>query len=96
VYGFPVIGVTRSMTVKAVVPVTFASVGAVYADFGDAIDGLALSDLLAYEIAKLKKETSQGFLDNILRAIPQSILSIAYGGAVRGMQLQAGITQVDY
>jgi hypothetical protein len=96
VYGFPVISTTRYMHVKAIVPTAFASIGAVYADYGDAVDGLVLSDLLAYELAKLKKETSQGFLDNILRSIPQGILDIAYGGAIRAQQLQDGIIKVEY
>jgi len=95
VWAWPVIGVTRHIHVKAAVPVTVANVSTDYPDI-DNVDSRVLSKILAYEIARLKKETSQVFLDGILRFIPQDILNMVYGGAVRSSQLQDGITRVEY
>ena len=94
VYAWPVINRTRYIHLKVPVPVTISAI--TNCPDIDAIDTRLVSRLLAYEIAKLKKETSQAFMDNILRGIPQGTLDMVYGGAVRGSQLQTGITQVEY
>lgn len=91
VYGFPVINRTRSMTVKAVVPVTISAIGD-YPDI-DGVDSRLLSRLLAYEIARLNKENSPDFLNGILKPVPQDVLNTVYGGAVRGAQLYDHVLQ---
>lgn len=91
VWGWPVINRTRSMTVKAVVPVTIAAIGD-YPDI-DGVDSRILSRLLAYEMARLNKENSPEFLNGILRPVPQDVLNTVYGGAVRGAQLYDHVAQ---
>ena len=92
VWGYPVINRTRYMTIRAPMPVTIAAIGD-YPDI-DTVDSRVVSRLLAYEMAKLKKEVSAAFLQGILSLIPGNILQQVYGGAVRGSQLQSGIRQV--
>lgn len=91
VWGYPVINTTRHMTVKAIVPVTISTI-TFYPDI-DTVDSRVVSRLLGYEIARLKKEVTQEFLNNILRFVPQNILDMVYGGAVRGNQLQSHVIQ---
>ena len=86
VYGWPVINRTRSMTVKAVIPVTISAIGD-YPDL-DVVDSRIASSLLAYKMAKLKKETSRAFLDGILEDVPPAMRPMNYGNAVRQSQLQ--------
>lgn len=92
VYGWPVINRTRSMTIKAVVPVTISAIGD-YPDI-DGVDSRVVSRLLAFEIAKLKKETSQSFLNNIINQVPREMLPMSYGGAARAAQLQDRVDEV--
>ena len=92
VWGFPVINRTRHMTIRAPMPVTIATIG-LYPEL-DTVDSRVVSRLLAYEIARLKKDTSQGFLDGILTGVPKNVLPSSYGGALRSSQLQDRIVQV--
>ena len=94
VYGYPVINTTRSMTVKAIIPTTIATIGLI-PDL-DVVDSRVVSRLLAYELAKLKKEVSPEFLAGILAPVPKDILRLAYGDAVRANQLQDRILEVDW
>ena len=86
VWGWPVINRTRSMTVKAVIPVTITAITD-YPDL-DVVDSRIASSLLAYKMAKLKKETSRAFLDGILEDVPPAMRPQNYGNAVRSSQLQ--------
>jgi hypothetical protein len=54
-----------------------------------------LSSLLAYKIAKLKKETSPSFLQGILEDVPAEVVRSAFGSGVRRSQLQDRIAQVS-
>lgn len=92
VYGWPVINRTRSIHVKAVVPVTISAIGD-YPDL-DVVDSRIASFLLAYKIAKLKKETSQAFLNNILEEVPPEMRPQNYGAGVRASQLQDGVSEI--
>lgn len=92
VYGWPVINRTRSMHVKAIVPVTITSITD-YPDI-DGVDSRIISRLLAYEIACLKKETSQQFLNNIISKVPREMLPQNYGAAARQAQLQDFVEEV--
>jgi hypothetical protein len=92
VWAYPVINRTRYLTMRVPVAVQIVNIGD-YPDLGH-YDSRVVSSLLAYEMAKLKKETSQAFLDNILRGVPKEVLDVVYGGAVLGSQLQSGIAQV--
>jgi hypothetical protein len=94
VWAFPVIGQARSIHMRVPVPVTISAI--TKTPNLDNVDTRIASQILAYKIAKLKKETSQAFLDNILRDIPQEYRDPDYGGGVRKAQLQDGIRQVDY
>jgi hypothetical protein len=92
VWAYPVINRTRYLTMRVPVAVQITNIGD-YPDLGH-YDSRVVSSLLAYEIAKLKKETSQAFLDNILRRVPKEVLDVAYGGAITSSQLQDNVTQV--
>jgi len=92
VWAYPVINRTRYLTMRVPVAVQITAIGD-YPDLGH-YDSRVVSSLLAYEIAKLKKETSQAFLDNILRRVPKEVLDVVYGGAVLGSQLQDRVAQV--
>jgi len=92
VWAYPVINRTRYLTVR--VPVAIQVTGP--SDYPDLnhYDSRVVSSLLAYEMAKLKKETSASFLNNILSRIPKEVLNTVYGGAISASQLQSCISQV--
>jgi len=92
VWAYPVINRTRYLTMRVPVAVQITAIGD-YPDLGH-YDSRVVSSLLAYEIAKLKKETSGDFLNNILRRVPKEILDVVYGGAILGSQLQDRVAQV--
>lgn len=92
VWAFPVINRTRYMHIRASVPVTISAI--TKTPNIDGVDTRVTSRLLAYEIAKLKKETSQQFLSNILAGVPREALPQSYGAAARKGQLQHHIIEV--
>ena len=92
VWAYPVINRTRYLTMRVPVAIQITGLGQ-FPDTGH-YDSRVASSLLAYEIAKLKKETSQAFLDNILRRVPKEVLDVVYGGAILGSQLQDRVAQV--
>ena len=91
VWAFPVINTTRSLHIRYPAPVTIAAIGD-YPDL-DTVDSRLVSRLLAYEMARLKKEVSQEFLNGILAPVPKEVLNQVYGGAVRSSQLQDHVIQ---
>ena len=93
VWGYPVINRTRYMTIKAPVPQVVMSDLTETPDI-DSVDSILLSRILAYEMARLKKDNSQSFLDSTLRGVPKDIVTALYGSGVRKSQLQDGILQV--
>lgn len=86
VWAYPVINATRHIHLRIPSPVTISNIGT-KPDI-DTVDSRVVSRLLAYEMAKTKKESSQEFLNNILAGVPQDILNLMYGGAVRQSQGQ--------
>jgi hypothetical protein len=91
VWAYPVINRTRYMHLRIPSPVTIANIGD-KPDL-DTVDSRVVSRLLAYDMARLNKESSADFLDSILRGVPREILNTVYGGAVRSSQLQDHVIQ---
>jgi hypothetical protein len=91
VWAYPVINRTRHIHLRIPAPVTIATLG-VIPDL-DTVDSRIVSRLLAFEMAKLKKERDQAFLQNIIAPVPQDILNTVYGGAIRASQLQDRVIQ---
>lgn len=91
VYAYPVINRTRYIHLRVPAPVTIAAL--TENPDVDTVNSRVLSSLLAYKIAKLKKETSPSFLQGILEDVPASVLQAAFGGAVRASQLQDHVIQ---
>lgn len=91
IWAFPVIDQTHYMHLR-VPGRTYLANGGEHPDL-DLADALIVSRLLAYEMAKLKKETTQAFLENILSGVPKEILGARYGVGLRGAQLQDNIVQ---
>ena len=94
VYAYPVINRTRYMHLRVPAPVSIASL--TDAPDVDTVNSRVLSSLLAYKMAKLKKETSPSFLQGILEDVPAEVLKAAFGGAVRASQLQDHVIQRDW
>jgi hypothetical protein len=94
IWAYPVINRARYMTLN-VVP--FYQITAITnipdVDEGDA---RVIARLLAWEIARLKKETSQVFLDSILSPLPKEVLQKMYRGGVTMAQLQSSVLWRDW
>jgi hypothetical protein len=86
VWVYPVINRTRYIHLRVPSPVTIGNIGD-KPDL-DTVDSRVVSRLLAYEMARLNKENSADFLNGILAPVPKEVVSLVYGGAVRGSQLQ--------
>jgi len=86
VWAYPVLNRTRYMHLNIPAPVTISAIGD-KPDL-DTVDSRVVSRLLAYDMARLNKESSADFLNGILRGVPREVLDVVYGGAVRGGQLQ--------
>lgn len=91
VYAYPVINRTRYIHLRVPAPVTISAL--TDKPDVDTVNSRVLSSLLAYKIAKLKKETSPSFLQGILEDVPAQVLQAAFGGAVRASQLQDHVIQ---
>lgn len=91
VYAFPVINTTRYIHLRVPAPVQITAL--TQTPDLDPADSRIASRLLAFEMARLKKDMSPEFLNNIVRLVPQDILDMRYGGAVRASQLQDHIIQ---
>ena len=72
VYAYPVINRTRYIHLRVPAPVTIAAL--TDKPDVDTVNSRVLSSLLAYKMAKLKKETSVTFLQGIIEDVPQSVL----------------------
>ena len=94
VYAYPVINRTRYIHLRVPAPVTITAL--TDKPDVDTVNSRYLSSLLAYKIAKLKKETSPQFLQGILEEVPQSVISAAFGQAVRASQLQDHVIQRNW
>ena len=91
VWAYPVIDRTRYIHIRIPSQVTITNLSDT-PDI-DTIDSAVISRFLAYEMAKLKKETTQAFLDNIMATVPKELKSQMYGAAVRNSQLQDHVIQ---
>jgi hypothetical protein len=93
VFAYPVINRTRYIHLRVPAPVTISAL----TDKPDVatVNSRVLSSLLAYKIAKLKKETSPSFLQGILEDVPAEVVRSAFGSGVRRSQLQDRIAQVS-
>lgn len=91
VWAYPVINRTRHLTVRAPLPVTISAI----TDYPDlnVVDSRTVSRLLAYEIAKLNKESSADFLEGILSPVPRGVRQLMYGGNLTASQLQDHVIQ---
>jgi len=94
VYAYPVIGRTRYIHLRVPAPVTITALTD-KPDI-DTVNSRVLSSLLAYKMAKLKKETSPAFVQGILEDVPAEVIRAAFGGAVRASQLQDHVIQRDW
>lgn len=91
VWGYPVINRTRHMTVRATVYTQLAAIGDI-PDIEEA-DANVVARLLAWEIARLKKEVDAKFLDSIIAPVPPEVVQQMHGGAPKAAQLQDHVIQ---
>jgi len=89
VWGFPVINRTRHMTLKVIPATEIAAI----TDTPDLDEGDAriIARLLAWEIARLKKESTPAFMESIIAPLPKSVLDRVYRGGVNSLQLPAAV-----
>lgn len=80
VWGYPVINRTRHMTVEAAVYTQLAAANDI-PDIEEA-DANVVARFLAWEMARLKKEAGQSFLDSILSPVPREVVEQMHGGAI--------------
>ena len=92
VWAYPVINRQRFLTARAPMPVTISAIGD-YPEL-DTVDSRVVSSILAYKIAKLKRESDQGFLNGIIEEIPVEYRQAAYGTAIRASQLHDRVVEV--
>lgn len=85
VWAYPVINRTRYLTTKASVALQISTI-AKYPDLDEG-DVVPFTRLLAWEIARAKKENSQAFLDSILAPVPRTLLDKMHRGGVLANQL---------
>lgn len=91
VWAYPVIDRTRYVHIR--IPSQVSITALTDTPDIDTTDSTIISRFLAYEIAKLKKETTQAFLDNIIATVPKELKAQMYGAAVRNSQLQDHVIQ---
>lgn len=94
VWVYPVLNRARHLTVKAI-PVNTISAITKYPDITEG-DGRIIARLLAWEIARLKKESTQAFLDGILAPVPKDVLQRMYRGGVLGAQKPSQVLWRDW
>ena len=95
IWTYPVINRTRYMTLR-VSPYFTALTAITEVPDIDEGDASIVSRLLAHEIAKLKKENSQEFLNGILRAVPKEVLDKMYRAGVHQNQLPSSVEWRDW
>jgi len=94
VWAYPVINRARYMTLGVIPSTTLAAITNIPdLDEGDA---RIIARLLAWEIARLKKETTKVFLDSIIAPLPKSVLDRVYRGGVNSNQLPAAVEWRDW
>ena len=86
VWAYPVINRTRHLTVRAAVYTQLALISDI-PDIEEA-DANVIARFLAWEIARLKKESDAKFLDSILAPVPPEVVQQMHGGALYNAQLQ--------
>ncbi len=94
VWAYPVINRTRHLTVNAAVYTQLAQISDI-PDI-DEVDANHVACLLAWEMARLKKESSASFLDSILAPVPKEVVQQMYGGAVAAALAQDRIDWRDW
>ncbi len=94
VWAYPVINRTRHLTVLAPVYTQLASISDT-PDL-DEVDANHVARLLAWEMARLKKEAPGAFLDSILAPMPKEVVQQMYGGAVASALAQDRVEWRDW
>jgi hypothetical protein len=94
VWAYPVINRTRHLTLK-VVPSTEIALITNIPDLDEG-DERIVARLLAWEIARLKKESTEAFLNSILAPLPKEVLDRVYRGGVNSNQLPAAVEWRDW
>ena len=94
VWAYPVINRTRYLTVNAVTYTQISAIGD-YPDIEEN-DANTVARLLAWEMARLKKENSAQFLDSILAPVPKEVVQQMYGGAVSAALVQDRVEWRDW
>jgi len=93
VWAFPVINRTRHLTLKVIPNTTISAIGKY--PLLDEGDERIIARLLAWEIARLKKESTQVFLDSIIAPLPKEVLERVHRGGVHANQLPASVEWRD-
>jgi hypothetical protein len=93
-WAYPVINRTRYMVLK-VIPLIQCSAITKNIDLDEG-DCRIVVKLLAWEIARLKKENSPDFLGNILSMVPREILNKMHRGGPLGQQLPSSVEWKDW
>jgi hypothetical protein len=94
IWAYPVINRTRHMVMK-VVPLIQCAASTKNIDLDEG-DSRIVVKLLAWEMARLKKENSQEFLNNILSMVPKEIINKMHRGGPLGQQLQSAVEWRDW
>ena len=94
VWAYPVINRSRFLTVNVPVYTQLAAIGDI-PDIEES-DANTVARFLAWEIAGLKRETDQAFLNKILAPIDPAIVQAMNGGAIAGAMLQDYVDWRDY
>lgn len=89
VWCYPVINRTRYLTAKATVALQISAIGK-YPDLDEG-DAILIARLLAWEIARAKKDLSQAFVDSIISPVPRSILDKMHRGGVLANELPSRV-----
>ena len=94
VWAFPVINRTRYMTLKVVPNTTISAIGK-YPMLDEGEERI-IARLLAWEIARLKKENTQAFLDSIVAPLPKEVLDRVHRGGIHSAQLPSRVEWRDW
>jgi hypothetical protein len=94
IWAYPVINRTRYMVLK-VVPLIQCSASTKNIDLDEG-DCRIVVKLLAYEMARLKKENAPDFLNNILGSVPKEVLNKMHRGGPLAQQLPSSVEWRDW
>lgn len=94
VWAYPVINRTRSLTVKASVYTQLSQISDT-PDLNE-VEANHVARLLAWEMARLKKESNPAFLDSILAPVPKEVVQQMQGGAIAASLAQDRVEWRDW